>query len=47
MKYFQSEEARRFREEMSREFRQVYNVKPGASRSESSENYWVCKDFGG
>ncbi|KAG9035222.1 2' O-ribose methyltransferase [Tulasnella sp. JGI-2019a] len=46
MKYFDHPELQAFRkEELQRSFHFVQNVKPAASRSESSEAYWVCSGF--
>jgi len=46
MKFFACAEAQTFRmKKLRKAFKRVYHVKPPASRSESSEAYWVCKDF--
>lgn len=48
MKYFQSDLTRVFQRDVLKPvFHHVYNVKPGASRAESSETYFVCKGFRG
>ncbi|KZV65712.1 23S ribosomal RNA methyltransferase [Peniophora sp. CONT] len=47
MKYFQSPEADEFRKKrLQRMFKNVYTVKPKASRAESAEYYWLCYGFG-
>ncbi|KAI0315416.1 FtsJ-like methyltransferase-domain-containing protein [Amylostereum chailletii] len=47
IKYFQSPELQFFRrQQLEPHFRIVLHVKPDASRSESSEAYWLCKGFG-
>ena len=48
LKYFQSDLTRIFqRDVLAPAFRNVYTAKPGASRAESSECYFVCKGFRG
>lgn len=45
-KYFMSPEADEFRKEtLERHFSAVRAVKTAASRSESREQYWVCRGF--
>ncbi|VDB91727.1 unnamed protein product [Peniophora sp. CBMAI 1063] len=47
IKYFQSPEADNFRKKrLEPAFKNVYTVKPKASRSESAEYYWLCYGFG-
>jgi len=46
MKYLSCRSAHKFREEkLAKVFRHVFTVKPSASRSDSLEAYWVCKDY--
>jgi len=46
MKYLSCRSASKFRyEKLAKAFRHVFTVKPSASRSDSLEAYWVCKDY--
>lgn len=42
IKYFESQESIRFRRDLEKSFNQVHVFKPKASRSESSEKYFIC-----
>ena len=46
IKYFDSPEAQEFRKTvLEKSFAKVQAKKPGASRKESSEMYWICRNL--